>query len=234
MRAKLAVRRAVVLVAAAITCCVTPIVSGQTTEQAIHPRLKSREVVLRSFAVVPPAVKVPPTELKPEFGGTRGAVVMDILAGATWSSTLASVITEELKKSGWEVKALPAEDTLVIDLKNRYVELDKQINNMPDDVGKGLFTLGAEAQKVGSLAPVDALVLVQAVVRITSVKGTPDLFGGATFGDFKYAVSGRYTIVDAENGDVLYSFPIQVEGSEKKAGGRLKKTVKTAISKLPR
>lgn len=216
--------------------CVTTLAIGTyaLAAQAINPKLKSKQITLRSFAVVPPRIESArhgENELTP---GQKSA----------WADDLANYVTEALTESGAEVKQLPAEDALkgkpelqpIKDLKGRYDALVPQIQAKPKDVGTGSFTLGEQAQKLGAVVAVDALVLVSATVRTEGKIASATRTANSMSFSFTYKneVKAWYSIVDAKTGEVLYSFPARGKGDNERTEQDLQKAVKAAIQGLPR
>jgi hypothetical protein len=222
--------------------CVATLTIGTCTiaAQTINSKLKSKQITLRSFAVVPPKVEA-----------SKGKNEMTALGLSYLADHLASYVTEALTESGADAKQLPAEDNLkgkpelqpIKDLKVRYDTLVPQIQAKPKGIATGSFTLGEVAQKVSAIVPVDALVLVWATASTESKMSKPTWTRDSRSSDrvtlsvsftYKSEVKAWYSIVDAKTGEVLYSFQARGKGPDDQTNQELKSAVKAAIQGLPR
>ena len=172
----------------------------------VHPRLKEKEVVLKTAIMLPPMVTMSKSGVKGKegMGKEEEAAIADYQSG---------VITG-LKFRGMDVDApftqevLSGNDELrsaVADVQKRFDEIAAQLFKKHKDVRKGRFTLGDSVAVLNTKGTADALVIIRAM-GLKQTKGksfmTGGLVGKARSGtsDFQSHVA----VVDAKNGVILF------------------------------
>lgn len=190
-------KRVVALVALALALAPAAV----SASEHLHPRLKSRKVVLRTLALVP---------LKVDF--VRVAVT-----GAEPRSTEAEILSSQLsraavlllKERGIDViedacGRLSEQDEgryALADLQARYDRIAVQMRRKPKDVGKGRFTLGDEVSMIASKLDVSALLFVRA--GGSSMSAAARVMNPMA-GVFRQQIAYEVTVVDPVTGNVLF------------------------------
>ena len=172
----------------------------------LHPRLKAKEVKVRTVLLLPPIV----TETKQGVKGSEGMAKEEDDA----TNALAAQIANDLKEAALRlIRHSPRRRSRIITnssmpsptCKRSIDEIGPQINRKPKDVRKGRFTLGDMVAVLNSKGSADALVFVRSNgVKLTKGKGmmTGGLVGLAASG--KPTFTTTVTVVDARSGDVLF------------------------------
>jgi hypothetical protein len=189
--------------------------------QHLHPKLKTKELTLRSFAVLPP--RIDPTGGQDALAASQARDV---------ASRLAEAVSAALKNSGLEAKPTPESEATTA-LSRDYDTLHATLQTKPADVAKATFTLGERVQKLAAGA--DALVFVRGSGSFSQTT-TPFVDGGA-FGltqTPKNDVKAWVTFVHAKNGDVLFVFAAKGKGDHLQTSRDFEKSVSAALRKLPR
>ena len=169
-----------------------------------HPKMKSKEKVIRTVAIVPPKVQI-------NKAGMKGSESM-LHEAEQVGAEISRIISQDLTKKGFAVKsdpfgaaALNGSEELkysLADLQTRYDQLAAQLLKKPKDVTKGRFSLGDQVSTLGSTAAVDALVFVRSSGTILT--GGKKAFGLLIAGPKNHSVVSTISIVDAQTGDVLF------------------------------
>jgi len=140
-----------------------------------------------------------------------------------------TLVADAFSRSGWQVdkdafaKASIAEDAKVRNavafLRERHVQMVREMVTRPKDVTKGKFTFGPDVAALGVSPKAEALLLV----HVRSVKLPKLMAGVLAVGSFGVALpaakrpwtSAVASLVDAESGDVLcfINLPDQRESS---------------------
>jgi hypothetical protein len=172
----------------------------------LHPKLKAKEVNVRTVVVLPSIVKMTKQGVK----GAEGMAKEEEEA----TSALASGVAAALTKSGLSVETPFTEEALnnnnelkyaLADVQRKFDEIAPQLYRKPKDVRKGRFSLGDMVAVLNSKGSADALVIVRADAQ-KQTKGRSFMTGGLA----GMAFSGSATfithvvLVDAKNGDILF------------------------------
>ena len=173
----------------------------------LHPKLKAKEVKVRTVVVLPPAIV---TMTKQGVKGSEGMGNEEDQA----TNDLSSLVASDLSKTGLSVESPFTEAALkdnndlkyaLADVQKKYDEVAPQLYRKPKDVKKGRFTLGDMVSVLNSKGNADALVIIRSEgVKLTKGKGmmTGGLIGLAA--SKKATFTTDVVVVDAKTGDVLY------------------------------
>jgi hypothetical protein len=172
--------------------------------QKLHPKLKNKEVVLKSLLIIPPRVNITKDTAK---GGEGMLKESEAIEKATRKLAI-----DTLKSKGFTVidGDAPADSAntneearySLADLQGKYDQLYPQVQSKMKDIEKGRFTLGEDVSKIRPPSPVDALIFVRG-------SGNVQTFGKRVVG----ALMGRgtvstilisYGVIDAKTGEFLY------------------------------
>jgi hypothetical protein len=220
------------LVFALTTLVLGTVASSSIQAQFLHPKLQSKETVIRNVVVLPAKVNVVRDSMK----GPEGmAAESDELSGR-----VEKVISEVLLKQK-QVTTLPAPQATttagdgqkqygVADVQTKFDELLPKIMKKRSDVKKARFSLGDQVLELNLEKSADAIIFIRGEGK--------KLTGGKTA--FHVLVGGmpaylrlQIAIVDARNGDVLlYTDPI-LTGDPTTAVDRLRKALGKGFKKLP-
>jgi len=169
-----------------------------------HPKLKSKEKIIRTVAIVPPRVVI-------NKAGVKGSQSM-LQESEQVGAEITRIISQDLTQRGFTVRSdqfsaasLNGNEGLkysMADLQNRYDQLAEQLLRKPKDVTKGRFSLGDQVSTFGSTAAVDALVFVRS--SGTMLTGRKKAFGLLVGGAKNHSVVSTISIVDAQTGEVLF------------------------------
>jgi len=180
----------------------------------LHPKLSSGEKTIRSVALLPPTAQM-------KAQGPRRYDFKEKEAEQL-ASALAGVVSNALKKRGWDVndsafnsQALQDKEELrylVGYLRARHVMLVQQTK--PKDVLKGRYSVRERVAALSAHAPTDVLVLVHGdverfttggVIAATAVGSILYGLGGAITPFFLTGkdVSLRISLVDSHSGEIL-------------------------------
>jgi len=172
----------------------------------IHPKLKAREVTIRSVMVLPAHVDMAKHGVK----GTEGMGQEADEAAAQ----LVFEVSKALTNRGLSVEKPFTEDALkdndelrtaMADVQQRFDEIERQLFKKEKDIRKGRFTLGDSVAILNAKGTTDALVIVRSTGN-KETKGkafmTGGLLGMAMSGDAMFR--SRVALVDAKTGDILF------------------------------
>jgi hypothetical protein len=201
--------------------------------QKLHPRLKKKEVGLKSLLLIPPRVTITKDTVKGGEGMLKESEDSE--------KAIQRLVLDILKSRGFTVIDcdVPAgspntneeERYLLADLQGRYDQMYLQVQNKIKDVEKGRFTLGEDVAKIRLPSPVDALIFVRGS---GSVPTTGKLFFGGGWAGSSILIS--FGVIDARTGDVLYFYRrqfIATPGDLKRPEVMFKKVTGKALKKLP-
>jgi hypothetical protein len=188
------------------------------TAQYAHPKLKSKERAVHSFAVIAPKI---------DASGPQS----DRLRSEALAQKLDEIVTAALKAAGREAQPADMDEKQVAALNERFDGVSKKLDASPKDVGKGAFTLGPDAAKTA----VDTLVFVRADAELdheVSTSASPGSFSITTTP--KNKVRSRFSLVDPKTGDVLYYFTAEGKGDNPRTWAALEKGVAAGLKNLPK
>ena len=189
--------------------------------QSIHPRLKSKEVTVRSVAVVPPKVD-----------DSKGK--SDKYRAEELANRLAESVSSALKSKGREVPEALKDEKQIAALQEMYESVCKKVEGNPKGVGKAAFTLGPDVAKQAEAAKVDALVFVRADAAFDEkVSASADASSFSITSMPLNKVKARFAMVDAKTGDVLLYFTADGKGNNPDTFASLEKGVAAGLRTLP-
>jgi hypothetical protein len=192
-------------------CCVAVtilllVVSAEASD-FVHPRLKAREVTIRSVVVLPAHVVMSKHGVKgtetmgQEADEAAAELVFEVTVALTNRGLLVEKpFTEEALKDNDELK------TAMADVQQRFDEIERQLFRKEKDIRKGRFTLGDSVAILNTKGTTDAIVIVRSEGN-KETKGKAFMNGGGLLG---MALAGeatfrsRVALVDAKNGDILF------------------------------
>jgi hypothetical protein len=205
----------------------------------LHPKLKSKEVTVRTVALLPVKVDIRRNSVK---GGESMLRESEAIAGGVAAlisrlfGSLGLTIVEEAIAVPAGGDAVAADDdarrATLVSLQSRFEALAPQLMAKPKDVTKGRFTLGDE---VAGLVPggTDALVFVRGR-GVVNTKAKSFLSGGLVGMVLdKGTLQCDLVVVNARTGDVLF-FSRTVGSGDivKAAGGQVEKPLSKSLKKL--
>lgn len=181
--------------------------------QYLHPRLRSREVNLRTALILPPVVSIQREGMKgatsmiresEEVGAGLSEIVSAALREKQISATSEPFSAAALSETG-ELKYVLA------DIQKRYDRLEPLLLKKAKDVGNGRFSLGDEVAKLDANDSADALVFIRASgTKLTTGK---KLYGIFVPGSGLWSrLSVSLAIVDSKTGDILFLAKFKVKG----------------------
>jgi hypothetical protein len=181
--------------------------------QYLHPRLRSREVNLRTALILPPVVSIQREGMKgatsmiresEEVGAGLSEIVSAALREKQISATSEPFSAAALSETG-ELKYVLA------DIQKRYDRLEPLLLKKATDVGRGRFSLGDEVAKLDANDSADALVFIRASgTKLTTGK---KLYGIFVPGSGLWSrLSVSLAIVDSKTGDILFLAKFKVKG----------------------
>lgn len=209
---------------------------GSAAAQDLHPKLKSKEKVIRQALILPPKV-----ELSKQ--GMKGAEGM-LKESEEVAARLSQVVAKEIGRKNIKTLDSPFTDAALAenqemkyalaDLQTRYDELLPKLRKNSKDVKQGRFTLGDAVASLNPGGSADVLVLVRASgASLTKGKTTFGLLvGGATMSEMAVSLA----LIDARTGEVLYFAKFYVQGNflkEQNTDRVIGEPVARALGKLP-
>jgi hypothetical protein len=212
-------------------------VSGSQAVRAqfIHPKIKSKEITIRSIVVLPAKVNVVRDSMK----GPEGMAAESDELSKRVETALAEVLSK--KKRVTTLPAAPAESTgstdgdpqqkyNVADFQAKFDALLPNIAKKRSDVKKGRFSMGDEVLNLNLDKSVDAVVFIRGEgQKLTSGKTAFRMLVGGVPAYLRLQIG----VVDARTGDVLlYTDPVLM-GDPTTAVDRLRKALEKGFKKLP-
>ncbi len=172
----------------------------------MHPKLKGKELQLKTFYLLPASVEIARQGVKGAEGmgkeseeaiaGFTGAVSAGLSGGGF---TAVSPFTEEALKDKTELKYA------VADVQRKFDQIAPQLAKKKKDITKGRFTVGDTVASLNADGKADALVLIRAH-GTKNTKGKAFLSGGLLGMALSKPVIYTYnvSVLDAKTGDVLF------------------------------
>ncbi len=172
----------------------------------LHPKLKAKELRLKTIYLLPPDVEIAKHGVKGQEGMGKEAEEASASFAAAIASGLTSAgfspvapFTEEALKDQTELKYA------VADVQRKFDQIAPQLYKKKKDVAKGRFTLGDSVATLNSAGKADALLILRAEGR-KNTKGKGFMAGGvlgmALSGAVIYA--SKVAVVDARTGDIVF------------------------------
>ncbi len=172
----------------------------------IHPKLKAREVSIRSVVVLPAHVDMAKHGVKgtqpmgQEADEAASEVTFEVAAALTNRGLqVEKPFTDEALKANDELR------TAMADVQQRFDEIERQLFKKEKDIRKGRFTLGDSVAILNTKGTTDAFVIVRSTGnKQTKSKAfmTGGLVGMGMSGEATFR--SRVAVVDAKNGDILF------------------------------
>lgn len=175
--------------------------------QSTHPRFKSREVIVASFAMLPPRVT---------GSGKKGVEARDVTnRSQELAQEVAEVLDEVLADLNWDVRDVPFAETQLGDVQAAYDGVALRMHDRPGDVNKGTYTLGDAALRSESGRAVDALVFSRVVAEFEEKVTTSRTPTSISFTiSYLRKIHARFALVDARSGAVLHFFEVKASGND--------------------
>lgn len=211
-------------------------VSGSQAVRAqfIHPKIKSKEITIRSIVVLPAKVNVVRDSMK----GPEGMAAESDDLSKRVETTLAEVLSKKKRVTTVSATAESTGSTdgdsqqkyNVADFQTKFDALLPNIAKKRSDVKKGRFTMGDEVLNLNLDKSVDAVVFIRGEgQKLTSGKTAFRMLVGGVPAYLRLQIG----VVDARTGDVLlYTDPVLM-GDPTTAVDRLRKALEKGFKKLP-
>jgi hypothetical protein len=210
----------------------TSFTSQSIHAQFLHPKIKSKEITIRSVVVLPAKVNVVRDSMK----GPEGmAAESDDL-----SARVEKAIAEVLSKQKHVTTVSPPtpgtglgdsqQNYSVADFQTKFDDLLPKIMKKRSDVKTGRFSMGDEVLNLNLEKSTDAIVFIRGGgKKLTGGKTAFTLLVGGTPAYLKLQIA----IIDARNGDVLLYMDPSFKGDPTTAVDRLRKALEKGLKKLP-
>jgi hypothetical protein len=222
--------RALILVLA--TLLLAGVTSQSTHAQFLHPKIKSKETIIRKVVVLPAKVNVVRDSMK----GPEGMAAESDELSLRVEKMIAEVFSKQKNVTTLSPPSAAAgqgdaqPNYNVADFQTKFDDLLPKIMKKRSDVKKGRFTMGDEILNLNLDKSTDAIVFIRGEGK--------KLTGGKTA--FTMLVGGmpaylrlEIGIVDARTGEVLlYTDPL-FGGDPTTAVDRLRKALEKSLKKLP-
>ena len=209
-------------------------VSGldQVNAQFLHPKIKSKETIIRRVVVLPAKVNVVRDSMK----GPEGMAAESDELSKRVETMVAEVLSKQKHVTTLTTTAAgstdgdPQQKYNVADFQTKFDDLLPKIMKKRGDVKKGRFSMGDEVLNLNLEKGADAVVFIRGEgKKLTSGKTAFRLLVGGTPAYLRLQIG----IVDARNGEVLlYTDPI-FAGDPTTAVDRLRKALEKGFKKLP-
>jgi len=228
----IAVAKLRTLVLAVTGLFLTTLISQSTHAQFLHPKIKSKETVIRNVVVFPAKVNVVRDSMK----GPEGMAAESDELSVRVEKMIGEVLLKEKQVTTLTAPTVTATDGAsqqqynVADFQTKFDDLLPKIFKKRSDVKKGRFSMGDEVLNLNLDKSADAIIFVRGEgKKLTGGKTAFHLLVGGVPAHVKLQIG----IVDARNGDVLvYADPVVV-GDPTTAVDRLRSALKKAFKKLP-
>ena len=199
--------------------------------QFLHPKIKSKEITIRSVVVLPAKVNVVRDSMK----GPEGMAAESDDLSARVETMIAEVLSKQKHVNTLPSTVKSAEGDSqqkynVADFQTKFDDLLPKIMKKRDDVKKGRFSMGDEVLNLNLEKSVDAVVFIRGEgKKLSSGKTAFTMLVGGTPAYLRLKIG----IVDARNGEVLlYTDPVFL-GDPTTAVDRLRKALEKGFKKLP-
>ena len=222
------VRTATLVGLVALVAAISPLV---VRAQFLHPKIKSRESMIRNVVILPAKVQVVRDSMK----GPEGMAAESELLSDRVEKMVAEVLAQKHVTTLSGPAASSAGDGAqqkytVADIQAKFDDLLPKIMKKRSDVKKGRFSMGDEVLNLNLEKTADAIIFIRGQgQKLTSGKKTFVVLVGGMPAYLKLMIG----IVDARNGEVLlYTDPI-LAGDPTTAVDRLRKALEKDFKKLP-
>ncbi len=222
------VRTATLVGLVALVAAISPLV---VRAQFLHPKIKSRESMIRNVVILPAKVQVVRDSMK----GPEGMAAESELLSDRVEKMVAEVLAQKHVTTLSGPAASSAGDGAqqkytVADIQAKFDDLLPKIMKKRSDVKKGRFSMGDEVLNLNLEKTADAIIFIRGQgQKLTSGKKTFVVLVGGMPAYLKLMIG----IVDARNGEVLlYTDPI-LAGDPTTAVDRLRKALEKGFQKLP-
>ncbi|HSB28845.1 MAG TPA: hypothetical protein VLE19_13360 [Pyrinomonadaceae bacterium] len=200
--------------------------------QFLHPKIKSKEITIRTVVVLPAKVNVVRDSMK----GPEGMAAESDELGGRVEQMISEVLLKTKQVNTLPRAGAPSSDASsqqqynVADFQTKFDELLPKIMKKRSDVKKGRFSMGDEVLNLNVEKSADAIVFIRGEgKKLTSGKTAFTLLVGGMPAYLRLQIG----MVDARNGDVLlYTDPI-FPGDPTTAVDRLRKALESGLKKLP-
>jgi len=222
------VRTAILVGLVALVAATSPLV---VRAQFLHPKIKSKESMIRNVVILPAKVQVVRDSMK----GPEGMAAESELLSDRVEKMVAEVLAQKHVTTLSGPAASSAGDGAqqkytVADIQAKFDDLLPKIMKKRSDVKKGRFSMGDQVLNLNLEKTADAIIFIRGQgQKLTSGKKTFVVLVGGMPAYLKLMIG----IVDARNGEVLlYSDPI-LGGDPTTAVDRLRKALEKDFKKLP-
>ncbi len=222
------VRTATLVGLVALVAAMSPLVARA---QFLHPKIKSKESMIRNVVILPAKVQVVRDSMK----GPEGMAAESELLSDRVEKMVAEVLSQKHVTTLSGPAASSAGDGAqqkytVADIQAKFDDLLPKVMKKRSDVKKGRFSMGDEVLNLNLEKTADAIIFIRGQgQKLTSGKKTFVVLVGGMPAYLKLMIG----IVDARNGEVLlFSDPI-FAGDPTTAVDRQRKALEKSFKKLP-
>jgi hypothetical protein len=210
-----------VLVAAVFTLAAPAALPAQST----HPKFKSREIAVASFAVLPPRVT---------GSAKRGVEAREVTSRSEdLAKETAEILDEVLADLNWDVRDAPYAEPRLRDVQAAYDGVALRLHDRPNDVNKGAYTLGDAVAVADAGRRVDALVFSRLSAEFeekTTTSSTPTSISFSI--SYLRKVHARFALVDGRSGEVLHYFEVKTNGNDETTRQALEEGILNALKRV--
>ena len=205
--------------------------SQSISAQYLHPKIKSKEITIRSVVVLPAKVNVVRDSMK----GPEGMAAESDDLSVRVSETVSEVLSKQkhvttVSPSTPTGESVSEQNYSVADFQSKFDDLLPKIMKKRSDVKTGRFSMGDEVLNLNLEESTDAIVFIRGEgKKLTGGKTAFTVLVGGVPAYLKLQIG----IVDAKNGDVLlYTDPVFM-GDPTTAVDRLRSALEKGLKKLP-
>ena len=226
------------LMFALTTVLFTGLAAQSVHAQFLHPKIKSKDTIIRNVVVFPARVNVLRDSMKgpegmaaesDELSARVEKMIAEVLLKEKQVVTLAGLgVTSTDRTNGTDGDS--SQRYYLADFQTKFDDLLPKIMKKRSDVKKGRFSMGDEVLNLNLEKSADAILFIRGQGK--------KLTGGKTA--FTFLVGGvpaylrlQIGIVDARNGDVLLYTDPAFGGDPTTAVDRLRDALKEGFKKLP-
>lgn len=200
----------------------------------LHPKLKSREKVVRKVFILRPRMEFQKQSMK-------GAESMFKEADEC-GAALQTIVSGALQENGLDVLAgVPAaqngtseEDAnyAVADVESLYDRIEPVLNKKPQDVRNGRFSLGGDVARLDLQSSSDAFIVIRGYgIKLT--RGKQAYAWIVPTGNPWPSMSVSIAFVDSRTGDVLFFTRLKKIGNPVEADRLLARRIQKALADFP-
>lgn len=192
--------------------------------QSTHPKFKSKEITVGTIAIMPPRV----------YGTSRKLEAGEVTSRSeSLAKEVAEILDEALATLNWDVREPPYAERTLTDVQAGYDRMSRELHDKWKDVNQGRFTLAEASATPEGNRKVDALLFSRVNAAFEQ-----NVSGSRTATTISISITntsdvrGRFALVDARTGAVLYFFEVTAKGAEGATRQDLLTGVTTQLRKI--